>query len=135
MGRADEARLLLKESVVAGRRSLGKARTPDAKWNLGWHVALAHARLGEKQLAREAIAAAGPPPESAPTSLILSVEIPALSALEDWEPIADLLRKQDDVKDAVFRYDPCSRPELAPMRADPRYSEWFSRCKPLERSS
>ena len=131
-GRTEEARTLWREWLAVEQKSLAKASTPSAKYSFGWAVALGHARLGEKDLARAAIAQAPALPESTPTYALLWVEAPALVALQDWQRIAELLRRHSTDKNAFYFYDPCSSPELAPMRAVARYAELFSRCPPAK---
>lgn len=121
---------LRRECLRGAQEALRKAETPQARWSAGWTVAEAHARLGEEDLARQAIARAGPAPEGAKVYEVLWVEARPLAALGERGRLGGLLR--EPAPSQRDRFDPCISPEVAPMRGDARHRDIFARCPRLD---
>lgn len=117
---------LLREWLRSGETMLERAREPEQRWWSCWSVALAQARLGHSERARETIAQAGPVPDGVLDDARVHLQLPVLAALEEWDEVAGLLRTHS--KGLYGIHDPCIRRDLAPMPRGGRFASLFAHC-------
>ena len=129
LGRHDEARSLLREWLEHEKTLQGKENgaMSEPHWRRLWSIAEIHARLGEVADAQAVIAdKSSVPPDHTDHDSILSVEVPVLARLAEWDRAAELVRHRDPES----WFDVCGDRDLAPMRSNPRYTDLFAKCSP-----